>query len=642
MRLSYRVLALLVWLLSASAPLAALDLRVGTGAGCTHATLVDAFNAIRAQTGSHTVRINKGVYAVPDGLVYTPTVNQTAVFLEGGYASCTAGAPSGSTSTDADRAVFDGAGGSPASVLSLVINGRVGTFQIRRVVLKGGDTSTSGGGLQVIGNASVLIGLGTTIRNNSAANGGGVALHGSYLYSTATLERADFYIDEGAEIRNNSATYDGGGVFCGSGNEESLVRHGSIVFRDGLLAYNEANQGAAFYCLGTVEGGGGFQPRPANGRAAWIIGNQRVALSSGVGCAGGFGTLDTILDVQSDGYRYLGADAGSTGLLAITANTSDNSPGLCLLGSRSQSDGSGLPPAGANRFRLRNLYVSDQSGGGTIGLRVSNRLELIVEPSGDDVSCSFFSATPCVRFTNNAVSGSGAATADGQLLIAGTESLLQLRRAMVDSNLTRSDLGRADDGGNLMLFASILDDNEVVARSTAPATSALFNARFDGVVDIRNSTIVMRSPLDMFFRLGWTPYGESTGIAWARASIFASTAISAPLNVGELGLPSHLTREWCGFFQSTADFASHSVVNDPITGTFATLPPSAFSLAADYSPLSEGLRDACRTPTSFTRDFYGRLYDVTTDPGSLVHADLGAVEAQVTPELFADGFENQD
>lgn len=220
--------------------------------------------------------------------------------------------------------------------------------------------------------------------------------------------------------------------------------------------------------------------------------------------------------------------------------------------------------------------------------------------------------------------------------------LLKIGGTSIDGNRTRSDLGRADDNGNLMLFASIVDDNEVVARSSSPSTSALFNARFDGVVDVRNSTVIMRSPLDMFFRLGWTPFAETTGIAWARASIFASTAASAPQNAGESGSPSHLTREWCGFFQSTADFGSHTVVNDPITGTFETLPPSAFSLDADYAPLSTGLRDACRTPTSFTRDFYGRLYDVNTDPGSLVHADLGAVEAQLMPEVFADGFENQD
>ena len=651
MRLSYRVLALLVWLLSASAPLAALDLRVGTGAGCTHATLVDAFNAIRAQTGSHTVRINKGVYAVPDGLVYTPTVNQTAVFLEGGYASCTAGAPSGSTSSDADRAVINGAGGLERSVLDLSLYGRVGSFQIRRVVLTGGDATdvlpdnqfaATGGGLIVRGGASVLIGLGTTIRSNAAIHGGGVALSGSSIYSNAVaLERVDFYIAEGAEIRNNVATGRGGGIYCGGANTTApaVERHGSIVFSDGMIGYNQANEGAAFYCLGSLEGGGGFQPRPLPGKVAWIIGNQRVALSSGVGCAGGFGTLDTILPLQSDGFRHLGAAADSNGLVAITANISDNSPGLCLLGSSSLSDPNNPAPAGSNRFRLRNLYVSDQLGGGTLGLRTGDRLELIVEPSGDSVQCSFFSATPCVRFYNNQVDGSGPATDDGQLLIANGESLLQLRRAMVDENRARTNLISADDGGNLILMASILDNNEVVARASLPSTSALFGARFDATVDVRNSTIIMRTPLDMFFRLGWTPYGELTGTAWARASIFASTAASAPQNVGEAAPSTQFTREWCGFFQSTADFASHSVVVDPVSGVYEVHSPSAFALDSNYAPTTLALRDGCRTPTSFDRDFYGRSYDVNLQPSSPVHADIGAVEARLQPELFKNGFE---
>lgn len=651
MRLCFFVLAAVGLLVFGNTPVAALDLRVGTGAGCTHADIGAALNAIRTQTGTHTLRINKGVYAVPDGLVYTPTVSQTAVFLEGGYDSCTAGAPTGSASSDADRAVVNGAGGLERSVLDLSLYGRVGTFQIRRIVLTGGDATdvvldnefaASGGGLIVRGGASVLIGLGTTIRNNAAINGGGVALSGSSIYSNAVpLERADFYIAEGAEIRSNVATDRGGGIYCGGANTSTLAteRHGSIVFSDGMIGYNQGNEGAAFYCLGSLEGGGGFQPRPLTGKVAWIIGNQRVALSSGVGCSGGFGTLDTVLPVQGDGFRHLGAATDSNGLVAITANVADNSPGLCLLGSRSLSDPNNAAPAGSNRFRLRNLYVSDQVGGGTLGLRTGDRLELIVEPSGDSVQCSFFSATPCVRFYSNQVDGVGPATDDGQLLIANGESLLQLRRAMVDDNRARTNLISADDGGNLILMASILDNNEVVARASLPSTSALFGARFDAIVDVRNSTIIMRSPLDMFFRLGWAPFGELTGTAWARASIFASTAASAPQNVGEVAPSTNFTREWCGFFQSTADFASHSVVVDPVSGVYQVHAPAAFALASDYAPTTLALRDACRTPTTFDRDFYGRSYDVNLEPSSPVHADIGAVEAQLVPDIFKNGFE---
>lgn len=181
--------------------------------------------------------------------------------------------------------------------------------------------------------------------------------------------------------------------------------------------------------------------------------------------------------------------------------------------------------------------------------------------------------------------------------------------------------------------------NEVVARASLPSTSALFGARFDAIVDVRNSTIIMRSPLDMFFRLGWAPFGELTGTAWARASIFASTAASAPQNVGEVAPSTNFTREWCGFFQSTADFASHSVVVDPVSGVYQAHAPAAFALDSDYAPTTLALRDACRTPTTFDRDFYGRSYNTNLEPTSPVHADIGAVEAQLVPDIFKNGFE---
>jgi len=628
-------------------PAEALDLRVGTGAGCTHADPGAALFAIRNQTGSHTIRVNKGTYAVPNGILYTPTVNQTAVFLEGGYADCLAAAPSGDPTQDTHRAVFNGAGGTARPVLDLEIYGRIGTFQIRRIKLTGGDATdtgpatdyyTSGGGLIVRGQASVLIGIGTSIRGNAAVSGGGVALAGSNLFDNPS-PRVDFFIDEGAEITNNTATDRGGGIYCGGQNPSPAFtslgdHHGSIVLRDGTISFNDAVNGAAFYCRGSLEGGGGFQPRPIAGRAAWILGNQRTA-GSGVGCAAGFGTLDTILPVESDGFRHLGAAAGSNGLVAVTANTADgSSPGLCLLGSRSRSAINDPAPVGQSRFRLRNLFVSDQTGSGFVGLRVGDRLDLIVEPSSDTVTCTFFTSTPCVRFTNNSV----ATNTDGQLWYANGSSILNIRRAMVDGNSLRPDLAMADDGATVLAMASIFDNNTIARRAIAPETSAFFAARFNGIIDIRNSTIIMRSPLDLFFRLGWTPLTDPTGTGYARASIFASTASPAPTNVGESAPTTNFVREWCGFFQNTADFIQHTTIVDPTTGLYQNHSPSAFVLDANYAPQTLALRDGCTAPT-INRDFYGRPYDVNFEPAFAVHADIGAVEAQMVDAVFANGFE---
>lgn len=629
-------------------PVQALDLRVGTGTGCTHADLGAALLAIRNQSGTHTIRINKGTYPVPNGLVYTPTVNQTAVFLEGGYADCLAASPSGDPTQDAHRAVFNGAGGFERPVLDLEIYGRVSTFQMRRIALQGGDATddtaasdhyTSGGGLIVRGQASVLIGVGVSIRNNAAINGGGVALAGSYVTDVPS-PRVDFFIDDGAEIRNNTAVDRGGGIYCGGQNPAPAFttfgdHHGSIVLRDGTIAFNQANNGAAFHCRGTLEGGGGFQPRPMPGKVAWIIGNQRTpGAGSGVGCAAGFGTLDTILPVESDGFRHLGAAPGSTGLVAVTANSADSNPGLCLLGSRSRSAINDPAPVAQSRFRLRNLLVSEQSGAGFVGLRAGDRLDLIVEPSGDNVTCQFFSPTQCVRFSNNTTTSN----TDGMLWYASGNAVLTLRRAMVDGNSARPQLAMADDTSTMLLQSSILDTNTIARRTILPETSALFAARGTSVVDIRNSTIVMRSPLDLFFRLGWAPLSDNTGTAFARASIFASTVTPAPTNVGESAPTTNLVREWCGFFQNTADFIQHTVVVDPTTGLYQTHSPSAFVLDANYAPQTLALRDAC-TPPSLNRDFYGRPYDVVFEPAFGVHGDIGAVEAQMADAVFANGFE---
>ena len=129
---------LLIALAPWTAPLA-VGLRVGADASCDYADLDSALTSIEGEVGTHYIRINKGNYAVPDSMVYVPTVNQTAVYLEGGYDTCTATTPSGNTANDADRAVFDGTGGVSGSVLRLVTDGRVGSFQIRRIVLKNGE-----------------------------------------------------------------------------------------------------------------------------------------------------------------------------------------------------------------------------------------------------------------------------------------------------------------------------------------------------------------------------------------------------------------------------------------------------------------------------------------------------------------------
>jgi hypothetical protein len=218
--------------------------------------------------------------------------------------------------------------------------------------------------------------------------------------------------------------------------------------------------------------------------------------------------------------------------------------------------------------------------------------------------------------------------------------VLNIYRGMIDGNRGRPRLFSAATDAVLRLWSSIVDDNTVVVGVAQPSDSAaLFESTLGGTAGVYQTTVVMRSPLDFFFRIG---DGIDNGFANAHGSILASTVTPAPANVGGVAPPSRLTREWCGFFQSTADFATHTVANDPTTANFVVLPPAAFNLAAGtYAPQSAGLVDAC-SPPAYNRDFYGRPFDVQLEPGGAVRADIGAVEAQpaaLPDPLFANGFE---
>jgi hypothetical protein len=637
MKLVSRTSFLLV--LAFATPVLALDLRVGVGPGCDHGTLEPALIAVRSLPGSHTIRINKGSYPVPDGVVYVPTVSQTAVLLEGGYDSCTSPSPSGSPTTDAQRAVFNGAGGLSRSVLDLALLGRVGTFQMRRITLTGGDAFNveenfnAGGGLAIRGRASVLLGLGTSIRGNGAGRGGGVALIGGAVTTGSTPDKVDLFIDEGAEISANSAAAEGGGVYCGGAilpGQPNVLRHGSIVLRDGVIGSNTAPDGAAFHCYGSLEGGGGFQPRPRDNRLAWLLANDDAA-APGPNCAAGMGTLDAGLPAGSDGFRELGAAPGGNGLLAITSHSGER-PALCLSGSYQL--GTTSIPAAQSRFRLFNLLITQQSGRDVLGLRVDSKLELEVAPSGDAVTCSFFGPVPCVTvFANDHAGAAVGAIGDPVIQVADGE--LTLRRASIRDNRSRRTLLDARASGDLLLIASIVRDNAVDPFPPLAAEGTQMAAVVSaGRVLLGHTTARFATPLDRFVR---NDAAGGAGTAIITASILSSTA-GVPATAGGSAAPSQLRLQYCVFLQSPS-LAGYTVIPDPVSGVFY----NAASLQLDpvtLAPNGPATWDRCSGAAGVMRDFNGQPFGVLVQPGATLATDLGAIEVQVRPDaVFANGFE---
>ena len=97
------------------------------------------------------------------------------------------------------------------------------------------------------------------------------------------------------------------------------------------------------------------------------------------------------------------------------------------------------------------------------------------------------------------------------------------------------------------------------------------------------------------------------------------------------------TRRWCGFFQRTSDFASHTQVVDPTLGGFTVLPPGDFGLDPQTFAPGVGLVDWCTT--SVVTDFHGNAFGSAQFYPVAVSADIGAVETQLPADIFSDGFE---
>jgi predicted outer membrane repeat protein len=652
MRTASRLLSVIAVIL-ASASAHALELRVGTGTGCTHSTLQAALTAIAGMGGSHNIRINAGNYATADGMVYQPSVAQAFVVLEGGYANCTAASPSGSATTDAGRSIFSGAGGLGRSVLQLQINGLTGSFQMRRIALQDGDALNTtqlynhGGGLAIYGNASVLLGSGVTVRNNSAGYGGGIALVGGSSFVNDTLARPDLFIDEGAEIRNNTAVADGGGIYCGgalttTGNPPSVPRLGSIVHRDGSILSNQAGSyGSAISCRGSYAGGG-YQPRPRSGALALVANNGNL---SGNYCAIS-ATLDMVFPTNGAGERVLGADDASNGLLVLSSNTGTLDAGLCV---ENWGDRGGASPApgAAPRFVIQNAWFSNNTVAwaslNTVSyssaLRATGFVNLTLRPSSDSVVCSG-SNGPCVLFEYNGLDAGFPAGVVGAVVAVSLDwgTALSIERARFTGNVAQEALVELDyQRTAYRQLASIVDGNIVNG-----ANSVLYRAEVRSGAGAPPPTVLLlhntitANTHSRFFQLDDSSALTSQGNVLHAAS-------SRLLRFGD-SPAGNLTLQWCNYLTTTADagYTGATQVTDGFGTLVTVIGPLTFG--ADFAP-PFALIDQCHTPqvffptTATLVDFDGSLFGNPIAPVNPNRtADLGATEFY--PDImFQNGFE---
>ncbi|MEO8673863.1 MAG: hypothetical protein ABI411_21345 [Tahibacter sp.] len=190
---------------------------VGTGAGCSHATIQSALNAAEASPGADTVRLTRSLtYSAQANTINT----SQNLNLVGGFATCS------QIDTDNIKTGVSGAGGATEPVFRITANtGSI--IKLRHLTINNGDEDGTGkgGGIYFRGDG-VLEVIETTITGNTAGSGGGI-------YAEGTGTNAELILSADVLVTNNTARYSGGGVVA-EGLEMTMIAPGS------LIAFNEA------------------------------------------------------------------------------------------------------------------------------------------------------------------------------------------------------------------------------------------------------------------------------------------------------------------------------------------------------------------------------------------------------------------
>ncbi len=244
---------------------------VGTGSGCTHATVQAAINAAQANPGADTVRITRSQTWTAQELQVDTSQELSLV---GGFDTCTTSEPSGMTT-------LSGAGGNPRQVLRVSMPGG-GVVRLQHLMIRDADPSSDadGGGIYFSGNG-VLELSDTSVIQNQAGYGAGI-------YARGTGHDARLVFGENVIVGFNTARHSGGGVYVHGIREFRMHAPGSVIM------WNMA-QGI---------GGGGY-------------GGGLMVLSNGIAAAAyigsgqpGLGSIVSNTAVYGGGVAVVGDDPG--------------------------------------------------------------------------------------------------------------------------------------------------------------------------------------------------------------------------------------------------------------------------------------------------------------------------------------------
>lgn len=220
--------------------------------GCTHSSLTDALAAAASSPGSDEIRLLDGSTHSGFFLVTGP------LFVVGGYASCTASAPVGSST-------LSGPGGS--RVVSAIANGSAINFA--RLVITGGAVNGDGGRIRLSGSEpGVLVLEQVSVVGNSATGRGG----GIFVDSSGGV---GLVLDNSGVVGNLAV--DGGGIVCNAPAAfglSTVLLGGNFTIEANVASGNGGGLWFGEGCRGVSWAVDGF--------AQTIYGNMAAGLGGGV------------------------------------------------------------------------------------------------------------------------------------------------------------------------------------------------------------------------------------------------------------------------------------------------------------------------------------------------------------------------
>jgi hypothetical protein len=568
-----------------STPAAAAVYRVGSGPGCTHASIQAAIGAAAASAASDEIRLSATLAYSQQALLVDGA--QGALVLAGGYATCADDAPVAGA-----RTLVDGDGNLPV----LRINA-TRTVSLQSLDIGGGGTTGRGGGIYATGSGGAVLALSDTlVRGNQAYAGGGIAVLNSD--AQADPETMQLLLFGNSAVSGNSAVA-GGGVQC--------IGATVHLFDNAHVSLNTASDyGGGVYALDCrVEIGS----RGIGGAVLWANsagGDGGALYLYGSRSDADFYTIDAQVPA-----RIVGNSASRGGAIAIAREAR-----MRMFDARIESN-TASAQAGA-------VFVSSETGASA-----DTRFTMRGAPDGA-VAAAVRCADPesCNRVDGNQALDGSVRRPGAAIVVAagaGHSAHAMFHGTRFDGNIGESLTRHAGDHGQIAFNGALLVEND--------ASGALLDAPGAANSLALVATTIARNAIGsghgVIAGAGYCDPNDDVrgtyvhlGIVWQPGHVLiASPDAPQPFCF------QHLLGNDFGDLPPTAE----RIVSDPLFRNAAVgdYRLSLGSIAIDFAPA---------TAQTATRDGGPRVFDFVTMQDRFGAQDLGAYE--LAPDLiFADGFE---